>query len=95
MKIKKSDINFFLSLFLFAHLIIWTLVPSISNTNLPLDTIEALAWGNELKLGYDKYPPIFPLFTELCFTRLCLYQFFFKVGRNQKYFCDRHTSVQL
>ena len=65
MKIKKSDINFFLSLFLFAHLIIWTLVPSISNTNLPLDTIEALAWGNELKLGYDKYPPIFPLFTEL------------------------------
>ena len=65
MKIKKGDINFFLSLFLFAHLIIWTLVPSISNTNLPLDTIEALAWGNELKLGYDKYPPIFPLFTEL------------------------------
>ena len=48
MKIKKRDINFFLSLFLFAHLIIWTLVPSISNTNLPLDTIEALAWGNEL-----------------------------------------------
>jgi len=40
------------------------LIPSISNNNLPLDTIEALTWGNELQLGYAKYPPIFPLFTE-------------------------------
>ena len=64
MRIKKNEANKFLSFFLLAHLIIWTLIPSISNNNLPLDTIEALAWGNELQLGYDKYPPIFPLFTE-------------------------------
>ena len=56
-----------LYLFLAVHLILWTAIPSIVNNNLPLDTIEALAWGNELKLGYDKYPPIFPLFTELFF----------------------------
>ena len=31
-------------LFLFTHLLIWTLVPALSNKNLPLDTIEALAW---------------------------------------------------
>ena len=73
MKIIKSDINKFLALFLFAHLIIWTFIPSISNNNLPLDTIEALGWGDKFQLGYDKYPPLFPLFTE----------FFFRVFGNQ------------
>ena len=58
---------------LIIHVVLWTLIPSILNNNLPLDTIEALSWGNELKLGYDKYPPIFPLFTEL----------FFKIFGNQ------------
>ena len=62
LNVKKS-----IYLFLVTHLVLWTAVPSIFNNNLPLDTIEALAWGNELKLGYDKYPPIFPLFTELFF----------------------------
>lgn len=32
-----------LFIFLSTHLIIWTLIPAISNHNLPLDTIEALA----------------------------------------------------
>ena len=52
------DINKSLIFFLFAHLIIWTLVPSISNNNLPLDTIEALAWGSNLDWGYNKHPPV-------------------------------------
>ena len=64
MQIIKKDVNWFLFIFLFIHLFIWTLIPSISNNNLPLDTIEALNWGNELQLGYDKSPPLFPLFTE-------------------------------
>ena len=58
MKFRKIDINKSLIFFLFAHLIIWTLVPSISNTNLPLDTIEALAWGSNLDWGYNKHPPV-------------------------------------
>ena len=33
----------------FFHLTIWTLIPTISNVNLPLDTIEALAWGSNLE----------------------------------------------
>ena len=45
MQIKKIEVNKIFTLFLFAHLIIWTLVPSFLNTNLPLDTIEAIAWG--------------------------------------------------
>ena len=68
-----SNSNKILFYILFLHLTLWTVIPSIINTNLPLDTIEALAWGNELKLGYDKYPPVFPLFTEL----------FYKIFGNQ------------
>ena len=73
MQIKKKNVNKILILFLFFHLIIWTLIPSISNTNLPLDTIEALAWGNELQLGYDKHPPLSAWFLEL----------FYQIFRNQ------------
>ena len=54
---RKRDTNAILAFFLFAHLLIWTLVPSLSNINLPLDTIEALAWGNNLDWGYNKHPP--------------------------------------
>ena len=58
MQIKKKDLNNTLTIFLFSHLIIWTLVPSLSNINLPLDTIEHLAWGSNLALGYGKHPPL-------------------------------------
>ena len=64
MRIEEKKINKILILFIFAHLTIWTVIPSISNTNLPLDTIEALAWGNELQLGYDKHPPLSAWFVE-------------------------------
>ena len=58
MFIKKKDVHKILIIFLFAHLIIWTLVPSITNNNLPLDTIEALAWSSNLDWGYNKHPPL-------------------------------------
>ena len=44
--------------YIFFHLFLWTLIPSISNINLPLDTIEALAWGSNLDWGYSKHPPL-------------------------------------
>ena len=67
MFIKKKDIHKILAVFLFGHLFIWTLVPSISNQNLPLDTIEALAWGSEIDWGYIKHPPLSAWFTEIFF----------------------------
>lgn len=73
MKAKKININKTLIFFLFTHIIIWTLVPSISNTNLPLDTIEALAWGNNLDWGYGKHPPLSAWTAEL----------FYQIFRNQ------------
>ena len=53
--IKNTNSTFYI--FLFLHLLIWTLVPTLSNVNLPLDTIEALAWGSNLDWGYNKHPP--------------------------------------
>ena len=44
-------------LFLIVHLLTWTLIPSLTNNNLPLDTIEALAWGSNLDWGFNKHPP--------------------------------------
>ena len=64
---SKKQINKILIFYLFAHLVIWTLVPSFSNINLPLDTIEALAWGNDLQFGYSKHPPLSAWFVELFF----------------------------
>ena len=51
-------INKILRFFLFAHIIIWTFIPAFSNINLPLDTIEHLAWASDLKFGYSKHPPV-------------------------------------
>ena len=51
--------------FLFAHLAIWTLVPTLANQNLPLDTIEALAWGSNLDWGFNKHPPLSAFSVEI------------------------------
>ena len=65
MEAKKINIDKTLIFFLFAHLIIWTLIPTISNNNLPLDTIEALAWGSDLDWGYNKHPPLSAFVVEV------------------------------
>ena len=61
---KKKNISNLFYLFLIAHLFVWTLIPSITNNNLPLDTIEALAWGSNLDWGYNKHPPVGDFFVE-------------------------------
>jgi len=63
--IKKKSINVILGLFLLTHLLVWTLIPYIANQNLPLDTIEAIAWGGNLQWGYDKHPPLSAFFAEI------------------------------
>ena len=51
------------------HLTIWTGIPLICNTCLPLDSIEAVMWGSQWQWGYDKHPPLSAWAAEL-FTRL-------------------------
>ena len=40
------------------HLFFWTLVPTLTYGNLPLDVIELVTWGHEWQLGYFKHPPL-------------------------------------
>ena len=63
--IKKKNISLIFNLFLLTHLVVWTLVPFISNKNLPLDVIEALAWGSNLDWGFQKHPPLSAFFSEI------------------------------
>ena len=44
--------------FLAVHGIVWTALPSLIYFNLPLDVIEAMTYGREWQLGYDKLPPL-------------------------------------
>jgi 4-amino-4-deoxy-L-arabinose transferase-like glycosyltransferase len=44
--------------FLVVHGLVWTALPSLLYFNLPLDVIEAMTYGREWQLGYDKLPPL-------------------------------------
>jgi len=57
MPLNKKNLLSLFYLFVVTHLIVWTAVPALTNNNLPLDTIEALAWSSNLDWGYNKHPP--------------------------------------
>ncbi len=65
--IAKKNIPNVFKLFLLFHLIIWTLIPALSNVNLPLDTIEALAWSSNLDWGFNKHPPLSAFAVEIIY----------------------------
>jgi len=46
------------ALFALVHAALWTALPASLYANLPLDLIEALTYGREWQLGYDKLPPL-------------------------------------
>ncbi len=71
--LEKKNINKLFLIFLSFHLIVWTLIPTFSNINLPLDTIEHLAWASNLEWGFNKHPP---------FVAFIL-NFFFQIFGNQ------------
>ena len=68
MSIKQGQISKFFVIFLFVHVLIWTLIPTLVNSNLPLDTIEALAWVSDIQWGYSKHPPLSAWFSGLVFA---------------------------
>ncbi len=68
MNVLNKNINNIFFIFALAHLVIWTLTPSLTNKNLPLDTIEALAWGSNLDWGFSKHPPMSAFFSEVFFN---------------------------
>ncbi len=66
MLIKNYSKIFYL--FLTFHFLVWIFVPTFTNLNLPLDTIEALAWGSNLSWGYAKHPPMSAFMVELIYS---------------------------
>ncbi len=68
MNVLNKNINNIFFIFAITHLIIWTMIPSLTNSNLPLDTIEALAWGSNLDWGFSKHPPMSAFFSEVFYN---------------------------
>ena len=67
MSLDKKNIQNLFYIFITTHLVLWTLVPALTNNNLPLDTIEALAWGSNFDWGFNKHPPGSAFFPEVFF----------------------------
>ena len=99
MNSAKINVNKILTVFLLSHFAIWVLVPSITNHNLPLDTIEALAWGNNLDWGFNKHPPLSAFAVEVFYqifgsqdwayyflSQICVVTSFFVVWKFSEYF---------
>tara|TARA_B100000579_G_scaffold394390_1_gene371720 strand:- start:1865 stop:3193 length:1329 start_codon:yes stop_codon:yes gene_type:complete len=63
---KRNTDNIFFT-FLLLHFLIWILAPSLTNNNLPLDTIEALAWASNMDWGFNKHPPLSALAVEIIY----------------------------
>ena len=101
MTINKINVNNLFYIFITSHLIIWTLIPTLTNHNLPLDTIEALAWGSNLDWGFNKHPPMSALFVEMFYqifgtqdwayyllSQICVIISFFVVFKLTEYFFE-------
>ena len=101
MGINNTNINKLFYIFLALHLIVWTAIPSITNNNLPLDTIEALAWGSNLDWGFNKHPPMSAVMVEIFYqifgsqdwayyllSQICIVISFFVVFKLSEDFID-------
>ena len=65
MPLNEKNLKSFFYIFITTHLIVWTFIPTLTNNNLPLDTIEALAWGSNLDWGFNKHPPMSAFLVEI------------------------------
>ena len=45
-------------LLLMLHLVVWTVVPTLANLNMALDSVEMWMWGIQCEWGYYKHPPL-------------------------------------
>lgn len=70
--------------FCLLHLVVWTVLPAVLYLNLPLDLIEALTYGREWQIGYDKLPPL-PWWTVEAVYRL--------IGRDWAYYALAQVAV--
>ena len=93
MALNKRNINNIFYIFVTTHLILWTVVPTITNSNLPLDTIEALAWGSNLDWGFNKHPPLSAFFPEVFFQIFVVSSFFIVWIFSNEFFKNKILSL--
>jgi 4-amino-4-deoxy-L-arabinose transferase-like glycosyltransferase len=55
-KTSIGQLNRWFYLFIFIHVLAWTLIPFLTRYTLPMDAMEGITWGKQLELGYDKNP---------------------------------------
>src|SRR4249920_2197105 len=73
-----------LAAILVLHAVVWTALPALLYANLPLDLIEALTYGREWQLGYDKLPPLPWWLVEIVYRAL---------GRDVGYYALAQAAV--
>jgi 4-amino-4-deoxy-L-arabinose transferase-like glycosyltransferase len=73
-----------MALILILHTVVWTALPALLYANLPLDLIEALTYGREWQLGYDKLPPLPWWLVEIVFR---------SIGRDFAYYLLAQLAV--
>jgi 4-amino-4-deoxy-L-arabinose transferase-like glycosyltransferase len=56
----RRELSTYFTIAVLAHMIAWTILPLLFQSNVALDMVEGLAWGKEWQLGYEKDPPLFP-----------------------------------
>jgi len=108
MALNKKNFRNFFYIFLTTHLIIWTAIPALTNNNLPLDTIEALAWGSNLDWGFNKHPPMSAFLVEIFYqifgaqdwayyllSQICVIVSFFVVFKFAEYFFENKVFCLL
>ena len=108
MAINKNNILNLFYIFLTIHLIVWTAIPTLTNNNLPLDTIEALAWGSNLDWGFNKHPPMSAFLVEIFYhifgaqdwsyyllSQICVIVTFFVVFKLSEFFFENKVFCLL
>ena len=108
MALNKNNLDNLFYIFVTTHLIVWTLIPALTNNNLPLDTIEALAWGSNLDWGFNKHPPMSAFLVEIfhqifgsndwayyLLSQLCTILSFFIIWNLSKYFFENKIYMFL
>jgi 4-amino-4-deoxy-L-arabinose transferase-like glycosyltransferase len=103
---KEKRYGIYLGAFAMLHLLLWTILPAIMRPNLPLDTLEAFAWGMELQLGYYKHPPLSAWITYgasaifdyqpwllYLLSQICVAISFFTIWRTAKLFLENEENA--
>ncbi len=54
--VKSWRLERWFYIFIFLHVVLWTLAPAWVRFTLPMDAMEGTTWGHQLEWGYDKNP---------------------------------------